>query len=87
MRVSAGGCYEIAGTTLQRVEVGAQAENTIAKWLERRTDLLIESLAIGHVHHTLTAEENALWNAIQRELDTAREVVARLEREAKSATR
>jgi hypothetical protein len=85
MRVSRGGCYEIAGTALQRVEEGSDAETTIAKWLERRADLLIESLAIGQVHHTLTNEENLLWNAIQRELDTAREVIARLEREKKPA--
>jgi hypothetical protein len=69
MRLSAGGCYEISGTMVRPVINAASAGDTVARRRERRADLWAESAAIAHVHHTLTAEENGLWNAIQNEVE------------------
>jgi len=55
--------------------------DTIAAWRDRQADLRAEASAIIHVHHTLTAEENGLWNAMSRELDAVNETIAHLERE------
>lgn len=80
MRRSARGCYEISGTVVRRATGAASADDTLATWGERRADLWVESSAIAHVHHTLTAEENGLWNAIQRELEAVDGIILRLER-------
>jgi len=78
MRMSGGGCYEIAGTVLRRVTAPLDGD-TIAAWHDRQADLRAEASAIIHVHHTLTAEENGLWNAMRRELDAVNETITRLE--------
>jgi hypothetical protein len=67
--------------TLRRVTAGLESD-TAATWRERQADLWSEAGTIAHVHHTLTAEENGLWNAMQHELDEVAEKVARCEREA-----
>jgi hypothetical protein len=79
MRLSAGRCYEIAGTVLRRVTAGPLEGDTVATWYDRRTDLRAEASAIVHVHHTLTAEENGLWNAMQTELGAVNGSITRLE--------
>lgn len=53
----------------------------MATWHERQSDLRAEASAIIHVDHTLTAEENGLWNAVRRELDAVNGTITRLERE------
>jgi hypothetical protein len=80
MRLSGGGCYEIAGTVLRHV-TAPRVGDTIATWHDRQADLRAEASAIIHVDHTLTAEENGLWNAMSRELDVVNETITRLERE------
>lgn len=81
MRLSTGRCYEIAGTVLRRVTAAPLESDTMATWYDRRADLQAEASAIIHVHHTLTAEENGLWNAMRRELDAVDETITHLERE------
>ena len=81
MRLSTGGCYEIAGTVLRRVTAAPLGGDTMATWHDRRADLRAEASAIIHAHHTLTAEENGLWNAMRRELDAVNQTITRLERE------
>ncbi len=81
MRLSTGRCYEIAGTVLRRVTAAPLESDTMATWHDRRADLRAEASAIIHAHHTLTAEENGLWNAMSRELDAVNETIAHLERE------
>jgi hypothetical protein len=82
MRLSAGRCYEIAGTVLRRVTAGPLEGDTVATWHDRRADLRAEATAIVHVYHTLTAEENGLWNAMRTELDAVNGTITRLERGA-----
>jgi hypothetical protein len=81
MRLSTGRWYEIAGMVLRRVTAAPLEGDTMATWHDRRADLRAEASAIIHVHHTLTAEENGLWNAMRRELDAVNETITRLERE------
>ena len=81
MRLSAGRCYEIAGTVLRRVTAGPLEGDTVATWHDRRADLRSEASEIVLVHHTLTAEENGLWNAMQTELGAVNGTITRLERE------
>jgi len=80
VRLSTGGCYEIAGTVLRRVTAAPFEGDTMTTWHDRRADLRAEASAIIHVHHTLTAEENGLWNAMRRELDAVNETITQLER-------
>ncbi|MGE5358048.1 MAG: hypothetical protein ACM3NQ_03460 [Bacteroidales bacterium] len=68
MRLSSGGCYEISGTVVRPVADAPSVAGTLARRGERRADLWAESVAIAQVYHTLTAEENGLFNAIQREI-------------------
>jgi len=81
MRLSAGRCYEIAGIVLRRVTAGPSEGDTVATWHDRQADLRAEASAIVHVHHTLRAEENGLWNAMQTELGAVNGTITRLERE------
>ena len=81
MRLSTGGCYEIAGTVLRRVTAAPLAGDPMTTWRDRCVDLRAEASAIIHAHHTLTAEENGLWNAMRRELDVVEETITRLEHE------
>jgi hypothetical protein len=67
---------------LRRVTAGRLEGDTAATWRERQADLRSEAGTIAHVHHTLTAEENGLWNAMQNELDEVTETVAGFAREA-----
>jgi hypothetical protein len=85
MRLSAGKCYEIAGTVLRRLRVGPLGDEAAATWRARRADLQAEASVIAHVEHTWTADENALWNAMSRELRAVDETIARLAREAPAA--
>ena len=85
MRLSAGKCYEIAGTVLRRVPPGLSKDDTAATWYDRQADLRAEASLIAHVHHTLTAEENGLWNAMDRELDAVNATIAQLERRQREA--
>lgn len=78
MRLTAGKCYEITGTVLWRVPVGAPRDGALATWCDRRADLWAEVSLIAHVHHTLTAEENDLWSEMDRELDVVNQTIARL---------
>lgn len=80
MRLSGGGCYEIAGAVLRRVSAPREGD-TIAAWHDRQADLRAEASAVIHVHHTLTADENGLWNAMDRELDAVNATITRLEGE------
>jgi hypothetical protein len=82
MRLSAGKCHEIAGTVLRQVPIGPSEDDAVATWYDRRADLRAEASVIAHVHHTLTAEENGLWNAMRRELDAVNETITHVEREA-----
>jgi hypothetical protein len=82
MRLSAGGCYEIAGIEVRRVTDGPPETVSLARWRERQADLWAESATIAHVHHRLTAEENGLWTAIGKELRVIKAAVARLEGDA-----
>ena len=79
MRLSGGGCYEIEGAVLRRVTPAPAESDTIATWRDRQADLRAESSAIIHVHHTLTTDENGLWNAMSRELDAVNAAITRLE--------
>jgi hypothetical protein len=81
MRLSAGGCYEIAGIQVRRVLSGPPEIVGLARWRERQADLWAESAAIAHEHHHLSAEEGALWNAMWKELDAIESEIARLEGE------
>lgn len=80
MRLSAGKCYEITGTVLRRVPPGPSEGDKAATWYDRQADLRAEASLIAHVYHTLTAEENGLWNAMDRELDDVNATIAHLER-------
>jgi hypothetical protein len=63
---------------LRRVTAAPLEDDTTATWHDRRADLRAESSAIIHANHTLTAEENGLWNAMRRELDAVNETITRL---------
>ena len=82
MRLSEGGCYEITGTTLRRVTDRPSGPEDAARWRERRADLWAESSAIAHVQHTMTVEENGLWNAMQKELEGIDVTLAGIDRHA-----
>ena len=82
MRRSAGGCYEIRGTHVRRVTTGPVEADTVARWSERREDLLRESATIADPDHRLTAEEAGLWRAMWKELETVDAAVTRLEQDS-----
>ena len=81
MRRSAGGCYEIAGIRLSRVEDTPLVPEAaaLARWRERQVDLWAESSTIAHVHRHMTAEESGLWHAMWEELQAVQAAIARLE--------
>jgi hypothetical protein len=79
MRLSGGGCYEIAGAQVRRVADGPAEAVGLARWQERQADLWAESATIAHEYHSLSAEENALWNAMWKELEAIKAVIALLE--------
>lgn len=82
MRRSAGGCYEIRGTHVRRVTTGPAEADTVARWCERREDLLRESATIADPDHRLTAEEAGLWRAMWKELEEVDAAVTRLEQDS-----
>jgi hypothetical protein len=82
MRLSAGGCYEIAGIQVRRAMDGPPETIGLARWQERQADLWAESATIAHVHRHLTAEENGLWNAMWKELEAIAAAITRLDGEA-----
>lgn len=79
MRRSAGGCYEIAGMQVRRVNDGPAETVALARWRERQADLWRESATIAHVHRHMTAEESGLWHAMWEELQAVNAAIARLE--------
>lgn len=79
MRLSAGGCYEITGTQLRRVADGPAEVGGLPRWKERQADLWVESATIAHEHHSLSAEEHALFSAMWRELEAITSAIALLE--------
>ncbi len=86
MRRTAGGCYEIAGTQVQRVPDSPAATIGLPRWRERQADLWAESATIAHVHHHLTAEESGLWFAMWKELQSVNAEIAHLEHDAPGHT-
>lgn len=82
MRRSTGGCYEIAGIQLRRVNDGPAEQLDLGQWRERQADLWAESSTIAHVHRRMTAEESGLWHAMWAELQSVNAAIARLEADA-----
>ena len=82
MRLSAGGCYQIASTKVNRVTDDRAAPVDLAGWRACQADLSAEVSTIAHADRPLTAEECALCNAIWRELDAVGTALAALERQA-----
>jgi len=81
MELTAGGCYEIDGQTIRRVEdpVGTAGPT---RWQERQRDLDMAAYAMIHEHRHLTAEEIGLYEAMRSELQHVRTAIAAAEGES-----
>jgi hypothetical protein len=78
MRLSAGGCYEIAGRQVRRLGDGPSGTVMLSAWRGRQADLQAESVAIAHMDRHLTNEEIGLWNAMATELDAVQAAIEHL---------